>query len=141
MRFPKLLVILFFFLLACVGPPEPLDGLIEDLPAVVSTESVFSFSLKGNRFTFDERYILALKLDSTSVLNTTLTVSDFASTDTVFITVKNEADSVLNFWEVTSNWVEVRVDSLSTDVSQYPKKVLFRGQDFKGVLQYLLVKK
>lgn len=141
MRLPKLLILLFFFTLACVGPPEPIDGLIEDLPAVVSTENVFSFSLKGNRFTFDERFILALKLDSTSVLNTTLTVTDFTSNDTVFITVKNQVDSVLNYWEVTSNWVEVRVDSLSSDASLYPKKVFFRGQDFKGVLQYLLVKK
>jgi len=141
MKFPKLFLLLSIFILTCVGPPEPLDGLIEDLPAVVSTESVFSFSLKGNRYTFDEHFILALKLDSTSVLNTTLTVTDFTGNDTVFITVKNEADSILDFWEVTSNWVEVRVDSLNTDVSQYPKKVYFRGQNFRGVLQYLLVKK
>ena len=141
MKFPKVLIFIFFFILACVGPPEPIDGLIEDVPAVVITEDVFSFSLKGNRFTFDERYALALKLDSTSVLSTTLTVTDFIGTDTVFVTVKNSADSVLNYWEVTSDWVEVRVDSLSTDTRLYPKKVFFRGQDFKGILQYVLVKK
>lgn len=141
MKPPKFLALLLLLALSCVGPPEPIDGLIEDLPAVVNTDNVFSFTLKGNRFTFDERFILSLKLDSTSVLNTTLTVTDFTGTDTVFITVKNETDSVLNYWEVTSDWVEVRVDSLSADATLYPKKVLFQGQDFKGVLQYLLVKK
>ena len=33
----------------CVGPEEPTDGLLEDLPSVVNTADVFTFNLRGNK--------------------------------------------------------------------------------------------
>jgi len=37
----------------CVGPEDPIDGLLEDLPAVVNTVDAFTFNLKGNNYSFE----------------------------------------------------------------------------------------
>ena len=39
------LVLVTLVFSSCVGPAEPEDGLVKDIPFVVNTESVFSFIL------------------------------------------------------------------------------------------------
>ena len=48
------LVIISFIYLQCVGPPDPEDGLIDNLPSIINTSDVFSFSLRGDNYDFNE---------------------------------------------------------------------------------------
>jgi len=62
----KYLVIIAFAFFHCVGPPEPEDGLIDNLSSIINTADVFSFSLRGDKYDFNESYDLSFFLDSNS---------------------------------------------------------------------------
>ena len=76
----KYLVIIAFAFFHCVGPPEPEDGLIDNLSSIINTADVFSFSLRGDKYDFNESYVLSFFLDSNSVLSTTLIINEFSGT-------------------------------------------------------------
>ena len=65
----------------CIGPPEPDDGLIDNLPFVINTAEVFTFALRGNSYDVDESYDLSFALDSNAVLSTTLIVNEYSGSD------------------------------------------------------------
>ena len=79
----------------CVGPPEPDDGLIENLPFVINTAEVFTFALRGHSYDGEESYDLSFALESNQVLSTTLIVNEYSGSDTTSIYVNNSADSTL----------------------------------------------
>ena len=82
-RFGYLLLVTSIFVgWNCVGPEEPTDGLLDDLPAVVNTADVFTFNLKGNKYSFEEQYTLSMQPDSNSVLTTSLIVQNWSGNDT-----------------------------------------------------------
>ena len=76
----------------CVGPPEPDDGLIDNLPFVINTAEVFTFALRGNAYDDEESYDLSFALDSNAVLATTLIVNEYSGSDSTSIYVNNSAD-------------------------------------------------
>ena len=136
----KYLVIIFFVFFQCVGPPEPEDGLIDNLPSIINTSDVFSFSLRGDKYDFNESYDLSFLLDSNSVLSTTLIINEFSGNDTTSIFVNNSLDSTLYWYLVLGNSVYTRTDTMSGNPLSYPEKINAVGMQFNGVVHFQIIK-
>ncbi|HIN19602.1 MAG TPA: hypothetical protein EYM76_01860 [Candidatus Marinimicrobia bacterium] len=125
----------------CVGPEDPIDGLLDDLPAVVNTVDAFTFNLKGNNYSFEEEYTLSMKPDSNSVLTTSLIVTNWSGNDTSRIFMMNSGDTTYSWFQITGNLTYSSIDSLTADAKYYPTKLLFEGIGFSGIMQFSLLKK
>ena len=136
----KYLVIISLFLYGCVGPPEPDDGLIDNLPSIINTSNVFSFSLRGDKYDFNESYDLSFLLDSNSLLSTTLIIDEFSGSDTTSIFVNNSSDSTLYWYLVLGNSVYTRSDTMSANFLSYPSKINVVGTQFNGVVDFQIIK-
>ena len=119
----KYIAIILLLIYGCVGPPEPDDGLIDNLPSIINTSDAFSFSLRGDKYDFNESYDLSFILDSNSVLSTTLIINEFSGNDTTSIFLKNSLDSTLYWYLVLGNSVYSRIDTMSGDPFSYPEKI------------------
>ena len=124
----------------CVGPPEPDDGLIENLPFVINTAEVFTFALRGNSYDVEESYDLSFALDSNAVLSTTLIVNEFSGSDTTSIYVNNIADSTLLWYLILGNMVYTRSDVMGGNELGYPGKINVVGTNFNGVVDFQIIK-
>tara|TARA_B110000014_G_scaffold238287_1_gene204834 strand:+ start:375 stop:794 length:420 start_codon:yes stop_codon:yes gene_type:complete len=136
----KYLVIISLLLYGCVGPPEPDDGLIDNLPSIINTSNVFSFSLRGDKYDFNESYDLSFLLDSNSLLSTTLIIDEFSGSDTTSIFVNNSSDSTLYWYLVLGNSVYTRSDTMSANFLSYPSKINVVGTQFNGVVDFQIIK-
>ena len=125
----------------CVGPPEPDDGLIDNLPFVINTAEVFTFALRGNSYDVDESYDLSFALDSNAVLSTTLIVNEYSGSDSTLIYVNNSVDSTLLWYLILSNMVYTRSDTMDGNALGYPGKINVVGTNFNGVVDFQIVKK
>ena len=135
----KYLVIISLLFYGCVGPPEPDDGLIDNLPSIINTSNVFSFSLRGDKYDFNESYDLSFLLDSNSLLSTTLIIDEFSGSDTTSIFVNNSSDSTLYWYLVLGNSVYTRSDTMSANSLSYPSKINVVGTQFNGVVDLSLI--
>ena len=124
----------------CVGPPEPDDGLIENLPFVIKTAEVFNFSLRGNSYDVEKSYDLSFALDSNAVLSTTLIVNEYSGSDTTSIYVNNSADSTLLWYLILGNMVYTRSDAMGGNELGYPGKINVVGTNFNGVVDFQIIK-
>ena len=124
----------------CVGPPEPDDGLIENLQFVINTAEVFTFALRGNSYDVEESYDLSFALDSNAVLSTTLIVNEFSGSDTTSIYVNNSADSTLLWYLILGNMVYTRSDAMGGNELGYPGKINVVGTNFNGVVDFQIIK-
>ena len=124
----------------CVGPPEPDDGLIDNLPFVINTAEVFTFALRGNSYDGEESYDLSFALDSNVVLSTTLIVNEYSGSDTTSIYVNNSADSTLLWYLILGNMVYTRSDPMGDNALGYPGKINVIGTNFNGVVDFQIVK-
>ena len=136
----KYIAIIFLLIYGCVGPPEPDDGLIDNLPSIINTSDAFSFSLRGDKYDFNESYDLSFILDSNSVLSTTLIINEFSGNDTTSIFLKNSLDSTLYWYLVLGNSVYSRIDTMSGDLFSYPEKINVVGTQFNGVVDFQIIK-
>ena len=136
----KYIAIIFLLIYGCVGPPEPDDGLIDNLPSIINTSDAFSFSLRGDKYDFNESYDLSFILDSNSVLSTTLIINEFSGNDTTSIFLKNSLDSTLYWYLVLGNSVYSRIDTMSGDPFSYPEKINVAGTQFNGVVDFQIIK-
>ena len=136
----KYIAIIFLLIYGCVGPPEPDDGLIDNLPSIINTSDAFSFSLRGDKYDFNESYDLSFILDSNSVLSTTLIINEFSGNDTTSIFLKNSLDSTLYWYLVLGNSVYTRSDTMSGDPLSYPEKINVVGTQFNGVVDFQIIK-
>ena len=125
----------------CIGPPEPDDGLIDNIPFVINTAAVFTFALRGNSYDVDESYDLSFALDSNAVLSTTLIVNEYSGSDSTLIYVNNSADSTLLWYLILSNMVYTRSDTMDGNALGYPGKINVDGTNFNGVVDFQIVKK
>jgi hypothetical protein len=134
-----LIAVLFLIgVLACVGPPELDDGLVENLPSVVNTPDAFTFLVKGDQYTFDETYALSLTLvDSIDVVVTTILVSGYVRGDSTQITILNDQNTILLPFLVDGNHHYVSIDSAKV---YYPKTVRVKGKNFTGVINCIIAK-
>ncbi len=125
----------------CVGPPEPDDGLIDNLPSVINTAEVFTFALRGNAYDVEESYNLSFALDSNAVLSTTLIVNDYSGSDSTSIYVNNSADSTLLWYLILGDMVYTRTDTMGGNALGYPGKINVVGTNFNGVVDFQIIKK
>ena len=137
-EFRMTFLIMLFLTTACVGPAEPEDGLVEDMPFVVNSASIFSFILKGNKYSFEESYDLALSTDSSDVITTTVSITEWSGTDTVWATIYTASDTVVTPYTFTGN--TSLVTSQTVTDSTIPKKAILKGNKFKGVLEFVMAK-
>ena len=125
----------------CVGPPDPDDGLIDNLPFVINTAEVFTFALRGNSYDVDESYDLSFALDSNAVLSTTLVVNEYSASDSTLIYLNNSADSTLLGYLIQGNMVYTRSDTMGGNELGYPGKINVVGTNFNGVVDFQIIKK
>ena len=125
----------------CVGPPEPDDGLIDNLPFVINTAEVFTFALRGNSYDGEESYDLSFALDSNAVLATTLIVNEYSGSDSTSIYVNNSADSTLLWYLILGNIIYTRTDTMGGNSLGYPGKINVVGTNFNGVVDFQIIKK
>ena len=125
----------------CVGPPEPDDGLIDNLPFVINTAEVFTFALRGNAYDDEESYDLSFALDSNAVLATTLIVNEYSGSDSTSIYVNNSADSTLLWYLILGNIIYTRTDTMGGNALGYPGKINVVGTNFNGVGDFQIIKK
>ena len=125
----------------CVGPPDPDDGLIDNLPFVINTAEVFTFALRSNSYDVDESYDLSFALDSNSVLSTTLVVNEYSASDSTLIYLNNSADSTLLGYLIQGNMVYTRSDTMGGNELGYPGKINVVGTNFNGVVDFQIIKK
>ena len=128
-----LLVVVIWNLSACVGPPGPDQGLVENLPVIINTNSAFSFLVRGDNYTFEENIDLSLNLPDGKTVASTLIVTEFKSTDTTFIELVDVDGLKIYDYIVNSNMT--RVDQTA---SLKPKKAILQGNKFSGILEWVV---
>jgi hypothetical protein len=128
-----LLVVVIWNLSACVGPPGPDQGLVENLPVIINTNSAFSFLVRGDNYTFEENIDLILNLPDGKTVASTLIVTEFKSTDTTFIQLVDVDGLKIYDYMVNANMT--RVDQTA---SLKPKKAILQGNKFSGILEWVV---
>ena len=128
-----LLVVVIWNLSACVGPPGPDQGLVENLPVIINTNSAFSFLVRGDNYTFEENIDLSLNLPEGKTVASTLIVTEFKSTDTTFIQLVDVDGLKIYDYMVNANMT--RVDQTA---SLKPKKAILQGNKFSGILEWVV---
>ena len=128
-----LLVVVIWNLSACVGPPGPDQGLVENLPVIINTNSAFSFLVRSDNYTFEENIDLSLNLPDGKTVASTLIVTEFKSTDTTFIQLVDVDGLKIYDYMVNANMT--RVDQTA---SLKPKKAILQGNKFSGILEWVV---
>ena len=132
-------IFFLIFIQGCVGPPEYIDGLIENTPAVINETDYFSLSIFGDKYTEKLEWDLSFNSNSTASLLTTLVTKDVnnSSTDSTFLLLMNElGDTVLNAF-IMNEIIFTSLDSLK--FMGTPSKVVFESDRFSGRLEYQII--
>ena len=125
-------IILFYFI-SCVGPPEPDHGLVENLPAVINTNTAFSYSLRGDDYSIDESFNISLSLTDGTIAST-LIVTDHKNSDTTIVILQGENDEEIYKYIVTDNMTRVNANS-----RKQPKKALIQSNSFTGIFSWTVI--
>lgn len=137
----KKVIVIFIsliFIVTCVGPEEPLDGLYKNTPVVVITDNAFTFSLQAGSYSTEENYNLIFPISTPINLTTVLIVTDFASSsnDSSYFDIFNSGNTLLTRYDIRSNINVSPVDSL--DINEIPQKIYFKADNFSGFVQLVL---
>ena len=126
-------------ILSCVGPPDYIDGLLENKPAVINDNDYFSFSLLGDRYTADKRWKLLINTNSSDVLLTTLVIKDLnnSSVDSTFLILINEFEDTLMNIQIFNEIVYSSLDSIIQIGT--PSELIFEAKNFSGRLEYQIL--
>lgn len=122
-----------------MGPEEPDDGLIDNVPSLVNTQEAFIFALRGDDYSFEENYSLNLLTQLGDTLVTTLVANGLTGKDTLTIVLLTEADSTLTNYSLNRDLV--MVDTRVLGDADHPQKVYFKADHFNGVVEYVLARK
>ena len=128
----KYLSIILFYFIACVGPPEPDHGLVENLPAVINTNTAFSYDLRGDNYSIDESIDLSLSLTD-GMLASTLIVTDYKNNDTTIVLLQGLNGEQIYKYIVTGNVTRVNANSRTQ-----PKKAIIQSNSFTGILSWTI---
>lgn len=132
-------LLLIMFYAGCVGPEEPVNGLIDNIPVVVNTPEAFTFSLLADDYSTEETFSLNFPIESEkNELAITLVSSEYraSSNDTTAFWVVNSQDSLLHFYRITNNMVIVDTDSVWDRT--IPKSIYFKATNFTGMIELVL---
>ena len=127
-------------LATCVGPPNYIDGLIENVPAIINENDYFSLSLLGDKYSEETKWDLSLSTTDLDKILTTLIVKDLsigASDSSYLFLVDEEGDTILSAG-IFSELIFTSEDSIS--VIGIPKKIILDADNFSGRLEYQIIK-
>ena len=124
-------IILLYFI-SCVGPPEPDHGLVENLPAVINTNTAFSYSLRGDDYSIDESFNITLSLTDGTIAST-LIVTDHKNSDTTIVLLQGDNGEEKYKYIVTGNTTRENANSRAQ-----PKKALIQSNSFTGILSWTI---
>ena len=129
------LLLLFFtpLLLNCVGPADPDHGLVENLPAVINKNDVFSFVLRADGFNYDKSFDLSLAVPSNKLLLSTLVITDFNSQDSSTIQIIGQNDTLVYSYLIKSN-----ITVTSNHDYPSPKISKVRLNNFSGIIDWVV---
>jgi len=129
------LLLLFFasFLFNCVGPADPDHGLVENLPAVINKNDVFSFVLRADGFNYDKSFDLSLAVPSNKLLLSTLVITDFNSQDSSTIQIIGQKDTLVYNYLIKSN-----ITVSSNKNYRSPKISKVRLNNFSGIIDWVV---
>lgn len=119
--------------MACVDPADQDFGLLENLPVVVNTPNVFTYTLKGRNNSFEEEYELNLILNNDASFSCTLIVTDYSGKDTIYVKLTGPEDELIFNGIVSGNILKVEQGLISA-----PDKFTFKGNKFSGLLEFVL---
>jgi hypothetical protein len=125
---------------SCVAPPEYIDGLLENLPAIVNDDDYFSLSLNGEDYNDSLVWDLELNFSDNDILLSTLIVRDLnvlSSELSSLVMTLESGDTIFNA-PISSDIIFTSEDSIIT--IGFPKKVSLKSQNFTGRLEYQLIK-
>ena len=126
----KCSLIVSFYFIACVGPPEPDHGLVENLPAVINTNTAFSYDLRGDNYSIKESINLSLSLTD-GTLASTLIVTDYKNSDSTIVLLQGLNGEEIYKYIITGNATRVDANSRTK-----PKKALIQSNSFTGILSW-----
>ena len=130
---PLIIFVFFIVLNGCVGPAEPNHGLVENLPAVINKNDVFSFSLRADNFEYEKVFQTTISLENNKQLISTLVISDFTAGDSSYISVMGEKDTLIYNYQINSNLVETEIKNHRT-----VNKVIVYLRGFSGIIDWVL---
>ena len=130
---PLIIFVFFIVLNGCVGPAEPNHGLVENLPAVINKNDVFSFSLRADNFEYEKVFQTTISLENNKQLISTLVISDFTAGDSSYISVMGESDTLIYNYQINSNLVETEIKNHRT-----VNKVIVYLRGFSGIIDWVL---
>ena len=124
----------------CVGPPDHADGLLENVPAIVSENDYFSLSVLGDKYTEDNEWELTLDATTSDQILTTLVVKDLAisPSDSTYLYLLDDQGDTMFSAGLFSDIVFTSQDS--TSVMGIPKKAMLNADNFSGRLEYQIIK-
>ena len=130
---PLIIFVFFIVLNGCVGPAEPSHGLVENLPAVINKNDVFSFSLRADNFEYEKVFQTTISLENNKQLISTLVISDFTAGDSSYISVMGESDTLIYNYQINSNLVETEIKNHRT-----VNEVIVYLRGFSGIIDWVL---
>ena len=125
---------------SCVGPPDYIDGLIENVPAIVNENDYFSLSLLGDDYSEENKWDLTLSTTDSDKILTTMVIKDLSisNSDSSYIFLLDEEGDTIFSAGLFSEIIFTSDDSISAIGA--PKKVIFDADNFSGRLEYQLIK-
>ncbi|MEE9574216.1 MAG: hypothetical protein V3W20_14270 [Candidatus Neomarinimicrobiota bacterium] len=138
MRNVIIILVSLIFIVTCIGPEEPLDGLSKNTPIVVNTNDAFTFSLRAENYSTEETYNLTFSVLDSVELTTVLIVTDFAgsTSDSSYFDIFNPNDSLLNRYALSSNINVTPIENIETNA--IPSRIFFKADNFSGFTQLVL---
>lgn len=126
---------------SCVAPADHMDGLLENIPAVVNEPDYFSLSILGDQYSEDESWDLNFSAIETDVALATLVLKDIdvkATDSTYFQVLRAEGDTILSVL-IQSDLIWSSENSIAETGA--PAVATFTGVNFTGRFEYQLIKK
>ena len=135
----KYFIGIFVCFICCVDPPEYSDGLLENIPAVISEPDYFSLSVLGLDYTDKKEWNLEFTTDNDDILLTTIVVKNIniSSSDSTFLYLLNEQGDTMFIAGILNNFNFSSYDSLSN--IGIPYRVALDANNFTGNLDYQLI--
>merc|ERR1711991_1000519 len=91
--------------------------------------------MRNDRHTFEEEYNFNFSnINSNKTLTSSLIISEYAGKDTLFINLYDDNDQSVYIYAINSNYSKIDNYSL-----KLPHKIIFRGNNFSGTIDYSLI--
>ena len=119
-----------FLFISCVGPPDPDHGLVENLPAIINTNTAFTFDLRGDNYAIDESIDISLNLTD-GTLASTLIVTDYKNNDTTIVLLQD-----VNGEDIYKYIISGNITRADANTRIKPKKAIIQSNSFTGILSW-----